>query len=123
MGEQELLEATTATNTYLPYLVTILCSTISGFASYWVSRKQTKDDLQKIEKQHVLDIQKEREKFFMEKEKMELEHKYQLELKQKELENQMGANFTNTLLTEAMKMPEVRQQFAQGVRSGTKKHK
>ena len=54
---------------------------------------------------------------------MELEHRHQLELKQKEMENQLGANLTNTLITEAMKMPEVRQQFAQGVRSSGKKHK
>lgn len=108
---------------YLPYIVTILCSLISGIASYLASRRQTKADLEKLQKQHELDIEKEREMFEMQKERMELEHRHQLELKQKELENQLGANFTNTLLTEAMKMPEVRQQFAQGVRNGGKKHK
>ena len=108
---------------YLPYFVTILCSLISGVASYLASRRQTKADLEKLQKQHELDIEKEREMFAMQKERMELEHKHQLELKQKELENQLGANFTNTLLTEAMKMPEVRQQFAQGVRNGGKKHR
>lgn len=108
---------------YLPYIVTILCSLISGVASYLASRRQTKADLEKLQKQHELDIEKEREMFEMQKERMELEHRHQLELKQKELENQLGANFTNTLLTEAMKMPEVRQQFAQGVRNGGKKHK
>ena len=96
---------------------------ISGIASYLASRRQTKADLEKLQKQHELDIEKEREMFTMQKERMELEHKHQLELKQKELENQLGANFTNTLLTEAMKMPEVRQQFAQGVRNGGKKHR
>ena len=119
MGEQELLEATTATNTYLPYLVTILCSTISGFASYWVSRKQTKDDLQKLEKQHVLDIQKEREKFSMEKEKMELEHKYQLELKQKEMENQLGSDLVSTVAKEFMRSPAGQAQMRN---AGKKKH-
>ncbi len=108
---------------YLPYIVTILCSLISGVASYLASRRQTKADLEKLQKQHELDIEKEREMFEMQKERMELEHRHQLELKQKELENQLGANFTNTLLTEAMKMPEVRQQFAQGVRNGGKKHR
>lgn len=108
---------------YLPYIVTILCSLISGVASYLASRRQTKADLEKLQKQHELDIEKEREMFAMQKERMGLEHKHQLELKQKELENQLGANFTNTLLTEAMKMPEVRQQFAQGVRNGGKKHR
>ena len=107
---------------YLPYIVTILCSLISGVASYLASRRLTKADLEKLQKQHELDIEKEREMFAMQKERMELEHKHQLELKQKEHENQLGANFTNTLLTEAMKMPEVRQQFAQGVRNGGKKH-
>ena len=107
---------------YLPYIVTILCSLISGVASYLASRRLTKADLEKLQKQHELDIEKEREMFAMQKERMELEHKHQLELKQKELENQLGANFTNTLLTEAMKMPEVRQQFAHGVRNGGKKH-
>ena len=34
-----------------------------------------------------------------------------------------GEKYRITLLTEAMKMPEVRQQFAQGVRNGGKKHR
>ena len=105
-----------------PYIVTVVCTLISGFGSYFASRRQAKADLEKLQKQHELDIEKEREMFAMQKERMELEHKHQLELKQKELENQLGANFTNTLLAEAMKMPEVRQQFAQGVRNGGKKH-
>ena len=79
--------------------------------------------LEKLEKQHELDIEKERELFKMEKEKMELEHKHQLELSQKDMENQLGANLTNTLITEAMKMPEVRRQFTQGIKNNGKKHK
>ena len=107
---------------YLPYIVTVLCSLISGIASYSASRRQSKADLEKLQKQHELDIEKERELFAMQKDRMELEHKHQLELMQKEFENQLGANFTNTVITEAMKMPEVRQQFAQGVRKSSKKH-
>ena len=108
---------------YLPYIVTVLCSLISGFASFFAARRQAKAELQKLQKQYELDIEKERELFAMQKERMELEHKHQLELTQKEMENKLGTNLTNTLITEAMKMPEVRQQFAQGVRSGRKKHK
>ena len=108
-------------NTYLPYIVSVICAAIAGFTSYAVARKQTKADMQKLEKQHELDIEKEREKFAMEKEKMEIEHRHQLELLQKESENNLGASLTSTLLTEAMKMPEVRQQISQGVRQGTKK--
>lgn len=119
---------------YMPYITTIICSMLSGFASYIASRKQNKadleklekqhkSDLEKLEKQHELDIEKERELFKMEKEKMELEHKHQLELNQKDMENQLGANLTNTLITEAMKMPEVRRQFTQGIKNNGKKHK
>ena len=73
--------------TYLPYIVSVICAAIAGFTSYAVARKQTKADIQKIEKQYELDIEKEREKFAMEKEKMEIEHRHQLELLQKESEN------------------------------------
>lgn len=106
-----------------PYIVTVVCALISGFGSYFASRRQAKADMEKLQKQHELDIEKEREMFAMQKERMELEHRHQLELQQKEWENQLGASFTNTVITEAMKMPEVRQQFAQGVRNSGKKHK
>ena len=99
-----------------PYIVTIVCALISGFGSYFASRRQAKADIEKLQKQHELDIEKEREMFAMQKERMELEHRHQLELKQKEMENQLGASFTNTLLTEAMKMPEVRQHPGQRIK-------
>ncbi|MGM9587126.1 MAG: hypothetical protein ACI3VA_06540 [Candidatus Limivicinus sp.] len=90
---------------YLPYIVTVLCSVISGIASYSASRRQAKADLEKLQKQHELDIEKEREKFAMEKERMELEHKHQLELKQKEMENQLGTDVMSTLVKEYVRSP------------------
>ena len=110
-------------STYLPYIVSVICSAIAGFTSYVVARKQAKADMQKLEKQYELDLESEREKFAMEKEKMEIEHHYQLELLQKESENALGASVTNTLISEAMKMPEVRKQFTQGVKNGNKRKK
>ena len=106
---------------YLPYIVSILCAIISGYVSCAIARKQAKADLQKLEKQHALDIEKERELFSMEKEKLEIEHKHQMELLQKQLENSMGSSVINTLVSEAMKMPEIRQQLSQGIRNNTKK--
>ena len=50
---------------YLPYIVTVLCSLISGLTSYFAARRQAKVDLEKLQKQHDLDIEKEREKFAM----------------------------------------------------------
>lgn len=108
---------------YLPYIITVLCSVISGIASYSASRRQAKADLERLQKQYELDIEKEHKMFTMQKERMELEHKHQLELKQKEMENQLGANLTSALITEAIKMPEVRQKIAQGVRNGGNKQK
>lgn len=106
---------------YLPYIVSIVCALISGIASYLISRKQMKTDLEKLNTQYKLDIEKEREKFLMEKEKMELEHKYELERQQKEFENQLGGNFVNTMIAEAMKMPEVRRQITQGMSASKNK--
>ena len=108
-------------DTYLPYIVSIVCALISGIASYLISRKQMKTDLEKLNTQYKLDIEKEREKFLMEKEKMELEHKYELERQQKEFENQLGGSFVNTMITEAMKMPEVRRKITQGMNTSKKK--
>lgn len=119
--ENEIVNNSSNISAYLPYIASVVCAIISGLASYFAARKQSKADMQKLEKQHEFDIEKEREKFAMEKEKMELEHKYQLELLQKEMENSLGTSITNTVFAEAMKIPEVRQQISQGVRKGTKK--
>ena len=106
---------------YLPYIVSIVCALISGIVSYLISRKQMKTDLEKLNTQYKLDIEKEREKFSMEKEKMELEHKYEIERQQKEFENQLGGSFVNTMMTEVMKMPEIRRQIIQGMNTSKKK--
>ena len=96
---------------HLPYIVTVICSVISGFSSYFAARRQAKVDLQKLDKQHELDIKKEREKFAMEKDKMKLEHEYQLQLKQKEIENQLGTDLISTMAKEYMRSPEGRAQM------------
>ena len=89
----------------MPYIVTVLCSLISGFASYLTSRRQSKSDIQELVKKHELDIEKEREKFAMEKEKMEINHRQQLELKQKEMENQLGTDLIATMAKEYVRSP------------------
>ena len=104
---------------YLPYIATVVCSVLSGLASYSASRRQAKADLEKLQKQHELELEKEREKFSMEKEKMELEHKHQLELQQKEMENQLGSDVISTMMKEYMRSPEGRAKM----RGAGKKHK
>ena len=105
---------------YLPYIVTFLCSVISGIASYSASRRQAKADLEKIQKQHELDIEKERTMFAMQKERMELEHKHQLEMKQKETENQLGTDLISTMAKEYMRSPAGQAQMRS---AGSKKYR
>jgi cell shape-determining protein MreC len=107
----------------MPYIVSVICAFISGFASYACANKKARNEIKKIEKQHKLDIEKEREKSELEKEKMEIEFKHQLELKEKEIENQMGANLMNAVFKEAMNSPEIKKQFQQGIKQGLSKNK
>ena len=110
-------------STYLPYIVSVVCALISGIASYLGASKKAKSEIKKIEKQHILDIEKERQKFELEKEKLEINFKHQLELKEKELEGQMGANIMDTMIKEAMSSPEVKKQFQQGIKQGFSKNR
>ena len=107
---------------YLPYIVSVVCVLISGFTSYAVARRQSKEDVKKLEKTYELDLENEKEKHKLEIDKLELEHKHQLELQQKQFENQLGSDMMNTLISEAMKMPEVKKQISQGMNiAGNKK--
>lgn len=110
---------------YLPYIVSVVCALISGFASYAVARKQSRADIKKLEKTYELDLEKEKEKekHKMEIDKLQLEHKNQLELQQKQFENQLGSDMMNTLISEAMKMPEVKRQISQGMNSAGNKRR
>lgn len=108
---------------YLSYIVSVVCALISGFASYAVARKQSKEDIKKLEKTYELDLEKEKEKHKLEVDKLELEHKHQLELQQKQFENQLGSNVINSFFKEAMKMPEVQKKISQGVNNAGNKRK
>ena len=101
--ENEIINQTSSFIDYLPYIVTVLCAITSGITSYIAARIKSKSDIQKLMKQHELDLEKEREKLAMEKEKMELEFKYQSELKKQEVENQVGADLIATVTKEYMR--------------------
>ena len=109
--ENEIINQAPSFIDYLPYIVTVLCSIISGVASYIAARIKSKSDIQKLAKQHELDLEKEREKFVMEKEKMEIEYKYRLELQQRETGNQVGADLISTVAKEYMRSPAGRAQM------------
>lgn len=99
---------------YLPYIISVLCALISGFSSYAIARKQAKNDIKVIVKQHEVDLDALERKHQMEIEKLNLEHRHQLELREKDFEAQLSSS----ILTEAMKFPEVRQQISQGMKKG-----
>lgn len=99
---------------YLPYIVSVLCAVISGISSYAIARKQAKNDINAITKQHEVDLEALERKHKLELEKLDLEHAHQLELQEKDFEAKLSAS----LITEAMKMPEVRQKISQGIKRG-----
>ena len=98
----------------LPYIASVLCAVISGVSSYAIARKQSKNDLKIIVKQHEVDLKALERKHQMELEKLHLEHQHQLELQEKDFE----AKLSSSLLTEAMRMPEVRQAITSGMKKG-----
>lgn len=102
----------------MPYIVSIACALISGISSYCIARKQTKSDMYKLEKQFQLDLEKEREKFEMEKEKMEIDHRHQMELKQKEMDSILSNAMVSSMMTEAMKNPDIQRQIQRSISSG-----
>ena len=99
---------------YLPYVVSVLCALISGVSSYAIARKQSKNDLKIIVKQHEVDMESLERRHQMELEKLNLEHRHQLELQEKDFE----AKLSSSIITEAMRMPEIRQQISQGMKKG-----
>lgn len=119
---------------YLPYIVSVLVALISGIVTYSVAIKNVKGslesvkeanrhDIDKLMEQHKIDIDSLERKHEMELEKINLEHQLQMERSQKEFEHQFGGNMMNTMISEAMKMPEIRQQITSGMKSGNKSRK
>ena len=116
----------------LPYIVSVLGSVIAGFWSYFQARKQSKEEINKLVKQHELEIdkliknneleiEKEKERFKNEKEKMEIEHKYQIEMKTQEMQNNMGKEFLGTLFSEKMKNPTVQKRLEESITNSINK--
>lgn len=96
---------------FLPYIVSVICALISGLVTYGVARRQIKAEIQKLEKQHQLNLEAERQKFAMEKEKMELEKQHQLELLLAQTGNQVGAEMLSELFKGYIKSPAGQAQF------------
>lgn len=53
--------------TFLPYIASVVCALISGLVTYSVAKRQMRAEIQKLEKQHELDLETERQRFEMEK--------------------------------------------------------
>lgn len=102
---------------FLPYIISVICALISGIVTYCVARRQIKAEIQKIEKQHELNLEAERQKFAMEKEKMELEKQYQLELLQAQTGNQIGAEMLSEMVKQYINLPTGQAQMKKAVNS------
>lgn len=56
---------------YLSYIVSVVCALISGVTSYAVARRQSKEDIRKLEKTYELDLENGEEKHKLEIDKLE----------------------------------------------------
>lgn len=106
----------------LPYIFSAISALVAGLWSYFGARKQAKDEIDRLVKQHELDIEKERERFKMEKEKMEIEHHHQIELLQKEAENNTNSEILKAFMSEVARNPEIQRQISQGARNGNNRN-
>lgn len=96
---------------YISYAVSVICALISGIVTYAVSRRQTKGEIEKLVKQHELDMESLREKNQMELERIGIEHKHELELKEKEFEQKMSSDLINNIMSEMIKDPKIKGQI------------
>ena len=117
---------------FLPYIAMVVVAIVSGIVAHFTATKKSKSDLEtlretnkaeieKLMSQHKLDLEALERKHEMDIEKMDLEHSHKLELAQKELEGNLGAGMLNSLMGEALKMPEIQQQLRAGMNDGRKK--
>lgn len=96
---------------------------IEGCSERTIIYYQAKNEINKLIKQHELNLESQRKQYEHEIAILNLEHEHQLKLKDKELENKLSGDMMNTLISEAMKNPEIKRQFNQGVTDGLKKHR
>lgn len=71
-------------------------------------QKTDKNEINKLIKQHELNLESQRKQYEHEIAILNLEHEHQLKLKDKELENKLSGDMMNTLISEAMKNPEIK---------------
>lgn len=101
---------------FMPYIVSIVTALIAAFSSIVISRKGTKAEINKLIKQHELDLETEREKHSYELEKQRIEHENQIERMQRDAENKMGADLVNALVTGVINTPEFRNKISQSMK-------
>jgi len=107
----------------LPYFFSAFSALVAGLWSYFGARKQAKDEIDRLVKQHELDLDTQKKLFEMELQKMELEHKHKLELLQQEIGGKAGADFMTSVFSAALNTPEAKQQISQSIRKGNTRNK
>ena len=87
-------------------------------------REQSKLEIDKLMNQHKMDLESLERKHQMEVEKIELEHRHKIEMTQKEMENDVGSNLFNEVISQAFKSPEIQKKMNESlIQSMTKKKK
>lgn len=102
-------------------IVTYLVAHKNASAQIKVVKEQNKHDLDKLMEQHKVDIDSLNKKHQQELEKMEIEHNHKLELIEKENENKLSQNLFSGMMSEVMKMPEIKSEIAKGIKQSSNK--
>ena len=105
----------------LSCVVSFVCSLIAAISSVYISRRNTKSELDKLIKQHEFEMESEKEKHKFDLEKQELDYKYKLELLKKESENQVGTDVINAVVSELAKDPKFKNQILHNMTNSPKK--
>lgn len=102
-------------------IVTYLVAQKNASAQIKVIKEQNNHDLEKLMEQHKVDIDSLNKKHQQELEKMEIEHKHKLELVEKENENSLNQNLFSGMMSEIIKMPEIKTEIARGIKQSSNK--
>lgn len=100
----------------------IVLPLLSGIGSYFMAinkskkdiiqlREQSKLEIERLMNQHKMDLEALERKHLMDIEKMEIEHKHKIELMQKEVENKVGGDFMNGIISNLLNTPEMKSQM------------
>ena len=116
-------------NQVMVVLSIVIMPIVTGISSYIAAttkskkditqlREQSKLDIEKLMNQHKMDLEALERKHQMEIEKTQIEHQHKIELTQKEMENSLGSNLVNEMMSQVLQSPEIKNEMNKSILKG-----